>query len=269
MATQAEDRSFDDRKDPLGARMKELYEHETRIYLPKKTWSVCRIDGRSFHTFTRGLERPFDAGLHKAMSGTMAYLAGLISGCQLGYCQSDEISLLLTDFATETTEPFFGGNVQKISSVAASMATAYFNSIYTHPIYPDSLATFDARVFTLPSAVEAANYMLWRQQDAIRNAISMIGQVHFSPNQLHGLSTQRLREVLREKGIDVESFPEKFLRGQVVEKQTVMRPVEYTNKRTGEIVRTDPVERHVWARSAAPSFAGLDWLLECIPDKPS
>ena len=263
----AEDHSFDERKDPLGARMKERYENVTRIYLPRRSWSICRIDGRSFHTYTKGLERPYDEGLHTAIGETMAHLAGLVSGCALGYCQSDEISLLLCDFATEATEPFFGGNVQKIASVVASMTTAYFNSIYKHPQHPDSLATFDARVFSLPTAVEAANYMLWRQQDATRNAVSMIGQVHFSPTRLHGLSTPRLRESLRGQDVDVDGFPEEFLRGQVAERQTVLRPVEYTDKQN-QLVQTAPVERRIWVRSAAPPFQGLEWLLEHIPDKP-
>jgi tRNA(His) guanylyltransferase len=263
------DHSFDDRKDPLGARMKERYEQVTRQYLPKRTFSVVRIDGRSFHTYTKGLARPYDGGLMEAMGETAAYLCKEVAGCELGYVQSDEISLLLTDFASEATEPFFGGNVQKIASVTASMASAYFNSIYSHPEKPNSLATFDARVFSIPNATEVANYFQWREQDAKRNAISMVGQAHFSAKELQGVSTAALTEKLRtERGIDINDFPEDFLRGQVVERVTVLRPVEYFDKRTKMTVTTDPVERRVWERKPAPDFRGHEWIKERIPALP-
>lgn len=262
------DHRFDEEKDPLGARMKECYENQTRTYLPEKTYSLVRLDGRSFHVYTRGLERPYDSGLLKAMGETMSYLCHEVSNCRLGYCQSDEISLLLVDFLDQKTQAFFGGNVQKIASVCASMATAYFNSIYQHPLRPRMLATFDARVFTIPTQIEASNYFLWRQKDAKRNAVSMIGQAHLSPRELHGLSTREITERLEKSGISLSSFPETFLSGQIVERVSVLKPVEYTNKRTGEVVRTEPVERHEWQVGAAPEFKGLEWLLERVPEKP-
>ena len=107
--------------------MKANYENRTRYFLPRRTYTIIRLDGKAFHTFTRGLDKPFDNDLTWLMDSTTQYLCQKVQGCQLGYTQSDEISLLLTDFATEQTEAWFDGNIQKIVSVAASMATMFFN----------------------------------------------------------------------------------------------------------------------------------------------
>lgn len=255
-------------KDPLGDRMKREYENATRFHLPRRTYTIIRADGRSFHSFTRGLDRPFDYGLMEAIGETTKALCEQIAGTVLGYCQSDEITLLLTDFSAENTEPWFGGNLQKIVSVSAAIATAQFNRVYQHPKHQSALATFDARAFTIDDPVEVANCLLWRQQDAERNAISMIGQAAFPHRELQGVSTRNLREKLfSEKGIDVADFPEKALLGQVCFQETIFKPVTYTHKRTGEEITTDPVERRIWTLDAAPRFAARpgNWLYERLP----
>ena len=111
----------------LGDRMKNNYENITRYYLTRRMPVIIRLDGRSFHTFTRGFKKPFDDILVKTMQDTMKYLCENIQGCVLGYTQSDEISLVLTDYAEITTEAWFGNNLQKMCSVSASMATVAFN----------------------------------------------------------------------------------------------------------------------------------------------
>ena len=113
-------------KDPLGDRMKEQYEHRTRYLLPRRTYTLIRLDGKAFHTFTRGMERPFDHNLMKTMNEVTKYLCENIMGCVLGYTQSDEITLLLTDFQNEKSEAYFDGNIQKIASISAGMASAKF-----------------------------------------------------------------------------------------------------------------------------------------------
>ena len=118
-------------KDDLGKRMKEQYEQRTRTYLPRRTYTIIRLDGKAFHTYTRGMARPFDQDFMRVMDETTKYLCENIQGCVMGYTQSDEISLLLTDFTTITTDAWFDGQVQKIVSVAASMATAKFNNIFS------------------------------------------------------------------------------------------------------------------------------------------
>lgn len=254
-------------RDPLGDRMRG-YEIEARTRLPRRSLTVIRLDGRAFHSWTRavGLDRPYDVGMLLLMGHTTKALAEEISGTVLAYTQSDEISLLLQDFAGENTEPWFGGQVQKIISIAASVATAAFNAAI-----PGQLpAHFDARVFTVPSRVEAANYMLWRQRDARRNAISMLAEHHFSAKQLHGVPTFERRRMLEAMGVDLDAVDERFLNGQVVERATCREPVTYRRKDTGELVTTDPVERSRFEVMPAPEFAARpgNWLYERIPEPP-
>jgi len=184
--------------DSLGDRMKR-YENSFRYYLPIRMPLIIRIDGKAFHTLTRHCEKPFDKNFMYAIQKTMCELAKKIEGCKFSYCQSDEISLLLTDYDQLNTESWFGKNLQKIVSVSASIATAEFNSIF---LYGEQKATFDSRTFILPKE-EVCNYFIWRQQDATRNAIQMLGQSHFSHKQLHGLSCNDIQEKLfTEKNIN-------------------------------------------------------------------
>jgi len=174
-------------KDEIGKRMKEFYENRTRIYLPRRTYCIMRVDGRSFHQYCKSLVRPFDMGLIDDMNDTAKYLCENIQGAEIGFVQSDEISILLTDFATHQTDAWFDGNIQKIVSVAASMATAKFNQLRTLRFIMDKyekgvetitnkwfesyldnrLAEFDARTFTIPSKSEVMNYYLGGDQPAV------------------------------------------------------------------------------------------------------
>lgn len=117
-------------KTTIGDRMKNNYENITRYYLTRRMPVIIRIDGKAFHTFTRGFKKPFDDILVKTMQDTMKYLCENIQGCVLGYTQSDEISLVLTDYAELTTDAWFGNNLQKMCSVSASMATMAFNKFF-------------------------------------------------------------------------------------------------------------------------------------------
>lgn len=114
------------KNDSLGDRMKG-YEGVSRNFLTRRVPAIIRLDGKAFHTFTKGMEKPFDPVLTQAMQETMKYLCENIQGCVLGYTQSDEITLVLTDYATIQTDAWFGYNIQKMCSVSASMATMAFN----------------------------------------------------------------------------------------------------------------------------------------------
>jgi tRNA(His) 5'-end guanylyltransferase len=116
-------------RDDLGNRMKENYENRTRISLPRRSYTVIRIDGKAFHTYTKGLNRPFDRRLIEDMNATAAYLCKNIMGAKLAYVQSDEISIVITDFEDISTQAWFDNNLQKMCSVAASMATSEFNRL--------------------------------------------------------------------------------------------------------------------------------------------
>ena len=225
-------------KDSLGDRMKD-YENISRNYLTRRVPVIIRLDGRAFHTFTKGMQKPFDIILADAMLGTTQYLCENIQGCVFGYMQSDEITLVLTDYEKPTTEAWFGYNIQKMASVAASMATLKFNErfinaveqksyltnyacVHTDTPYPTeefdkyrsnyNSATFDARVFSIPKE-EVCNCLIWRQQDAIRNSIEAAGQVFFSPKKLLGKSCEMIKEMLHEITIEWSDYPIVFQRG--------------------------------------------------------
>ncbi len=237
------------KKNSLAARMKG-YENISRSSLTRRLPVIIRLNGKAFHTFTKDMQKPFDPVLTQAMQQTMKYLCENIQGCVFGYTQSDEITLVLTDYATIKTEAWFSCNVQKMTSIAASMATLAFNTAYkqaaeewcieagirgyevwgwenpdrTPPseedrkqseVYFSKLdkALFDARVFSIPKE-EVCNYLIWRQQDATRNSIEAVGQTHFSQSQLHGRNFNEIQEMLwAEKGISWNDIPTESKRG--------------------------------------------------------
>ncbi len=236
---------------PLGDRMKHHYEHRARTFLPCRTWTIIRVDGKCFHTYCRGLGRPFDQQLMDDMATTMRFLCEQIQGCRLGYTQSDEISLILNDTATIHTDAWFDGNVQKIVSVAASLATARFNQLR-----PDGgLAFFDARVFTIPDPTEVINYLVWRQQDTTRNSISMAAQHKFSPRELHGKTGDQMQDMLwKTYEINWDKYPDRFKRGTLAWQETTVEPVTYLDKRTNQTVTAPDCVRRVWRSGAPPVF---------------
>ena len=231
--------------DSLGDRMKG-YENVSRIYLTKRLPVIIRIDGRAFHSFTRGFARPFDELLHKVMWQTTKALCEQVGGTKLGYVQSDEISLLLINDDTISTEPWFGNNLQKLVSVSASIATMEFNRAFLREysafgealeyaqgdIDEDGkqinldegatrlqayekaalLAQFDARAFVIPPG-EVTNYFIWRQQDATRNSIQMVAQSLYSHGELQNKNTSDLQEMIFQKGVNWDNLPVRFKRG--------------------------------------------------------
>ena len=204
-------------KEQLGDRMKSNYENITRNYLPRRTNTIIRLDGKAFHNFTKGFDRPFDMEFIKVMNLTARYLCENIQGCKMAYVQSDEISLLLTDYDNLKTDAWFGGNIQKIVSISASMATAYFNSIIKD-FKPnvDTLGMFDSRVFTISDDEEVVNYFVWRQKDWERNSIQLMGQSIFSHKELHKKSCNEIQEMCFQKGINWNDYAIFLKRGRTV-----------------------------------------------------
>lgn len=215
--------------DELGKRMKEFYEQVPKTRLVRRTPVAIRIDGKAFHTFTRGFEKPFDEVLGRAMRETMKYLCENIQGCVLGYTQSDEITLILIDYKKLTSSAWFDYEVQKMCSIAASMATMAFNREFRKamdkdPTIPsvrynwytakiDNGAMFDARCFNIPKE-EVANLIYWRQLDATRNSIQMVGQANFSHKELQNKSCNQIQDMLfQERDINWNDFPTHLKRG--------------------------------------------------------
>ena len=255
-------------KDPLGDRMKADYESRTRHYLPRRTYTLVRVDGKAFHQYTRGCARPYDLPLMADMDAAAIALCENMEGARLAFVQSDEISVLLTDFATPQSQAWFDGSLQKICSLSASIATAHFNQARTvRGGSAASVALFDSRVWTIPQTIEVYNYFLWRQQDASRNSLSVTAQAHFPHGRLQGLDAAELHELLwSEKEINWNDLPVGFKRGRVVERVTVSKTVEYVDKRTGEQKREENVTRHEWRMTESPVFSQeKEWLLDRIP----
>ena len=235
--------------DSLGDRMK-LYEAVTRFTLPRRTYTIIRVDGRAFHSYLRDAEKPFDLVFMNQMDHVASELCAEMSGAVFSYTQSDEISVLLADFSSEHTEPWFGGNIQKMTSVAAATATAVLN----RDRYTDysNLATFDARVFTIPDPVEVMNYFVWRQRDCVRNSISMAARAQFSHKQLLGKNGNQMQEMLwTEKGINWNDYPDGAKRGRVCVKETKPGEVTYADKYGQQAVE---VVRSQWVTSPAEHF---------------
>ena len=199
------------------------YENINRNHLISRMPVILRLDGKAFHTFTKGFDKPYDKIMAKSMESTMRYLCENIQGCVLGYTQSDEITLVLVDYQTFDTTSWFDNNIQKMVSVAASMATLEFNRVfgrltngfggYVHEKAVNKGACFDCRAFNVPKE-EVTNCVLWRQQDAIRNSIQALGQAHFSHKELHGKSTEDIITMVKEKtGILWNNLPIEQQRG--------------------------------------------------------
>lgn len=236
-------------KDELGTRMKEFYEGVSKTRLVRRMPVAIRIDGKAFHTFTRGFQKPFDEILVKSMQDIMKYLCENIQGCVLGYTQSDEITLILVDYQNLNSCAWFDYEVQKMCSISASMATMAFNKAFASNVakqskrlyreyleekdasYIDTLeiamnkgAMFDARVFNIPKE-EVANLIYWRQLDATRNSIQMVGQANFSHKELQNKSCNMIQEMLfAEKGINWNDYPTYLKRGSCCIKTTIQNP---------------------------------------------
>lgn len=117
----------------LAKRMKR-YEAVSKTTLVTRMPVILRIDGKAFHTLTRGFQKPFDRVLNLSMMETMRFLCKNIQGCVLGYTQSDEITLVLVDYKKLTSNPWFDYEVQKMCSVGASMATVGFNNAFARRV---------------------------------------------------------------------------------------------------------------------------------------
>jgi tRNA(His) 5'-end guanylyltransferase len=255
--------------DELGDRMKENYENRTRFYLPRRTYTIVRVDGKAFHTYTRGCEKPYDIELMMAMDVTAAYMCKQMQGAEFAYVQSDEISVLLTDFTKDGTAAWYDGNLQKLASVSASLATAGFNmfmqNLAANP--KPTMALFDCRVFTIPDPTEVYNYFVWRQKDAARNSIQMAAQAEFSPKELHGKDCGELISMLfTERDINWMDYPAGCRLGRLIAPQYGAKTVEFTHKKTGE-KQTIEVTEHQWrATEDLPVFVdNPDWLRSRIP----
>lgn len=240
---------------PVMKRMKEAYEKRSQTFLTRRTPVILRCDGKAFHTYLKGAKKPFDNGVMEDMDDTAIYLCQNIQGAKCAYVQSDEISILITDYDTLNTDSWFDYSVQKMTSISASLATGRFNQLRVNRELSDNweedefsldellddvvsnykLAFFDSRVFNIPKE-EVANYFLARQKDAVKNSIASVAQSLYSHKELYKKNQSDLQEMIFQKGInwDDYSFGEK--RGRFIKK------VKYENQdKNGQFF-----ERYKW-----------------------
>lgn len=237
-------------QDSLGDRMKS-YEGCYRTHLPIRMPVILRIDGKAFHTYTKGCKRPVDQGLVDCMNDTAIELCKKVQGCQLAYVQSDEISLLVTNYQDVDTQSWFDNNLQKMVSISAATASVTFSlnswKIFAPPGSHEldswmKPAYFDSRAFVMPKE-DVNNYFLWRQQDATRNSVQMLARTLYSHKELNNKGNSELQNMCWAKGINWNDCPTPQKRGRcIVKKQIVkmacLRP--YYDK-TGKLVM--PSER--------------------------
>lgn len=200
--------------DSLGNRMKG-YEVAARSVLPRRLPVIVRVDGKAFHTFTRGCEKPFDMRLGNSMIRAAQELCENIQGAQMAYTQSDEISVLVHNYKRFESSAWFDNQIQKICSVSASIAAVRLSLDYQRTAY------FDARVFVLPEA-EVCNYFIWRQQDAVRNSIQALAQSLYSHKELFEKTQPMLQEMTFAKGKNWNDVLPRWKRGVCVTRSTLV-----------------------------------------------
>lgn len=215
--------------DDIGDRFKR-YEAVSDYSLPRRLPLVIRVDGRAFHGLK--LHKPFDVEFHARMGNAAQALCKSIQGAVLAYFQSDEISIIARDDMENTTQPWVDKRLNKLLSLSAAIATAAFNDGSTY-----GPRQFDSRAFVVPDLNEVTNYLIWRQQDATRNSVSMAAQAQFSHKSLHGVDSRGMLDRLREAGKPWEETPTHFKRG------TICRPVKVLKETP---MSAEPVERREW-----------------------
>jgi tRNA(His) 5'-end guanylyltransferase len=261
-------------KDTIGDRMKG-YENCYRLYIPRKSFVIIRIDGKAFHAYTRGCEKPFDKELNNIFCRATLAACEQIQNVKFAYHQSDEISFVLTDFENIKTDAWFGNNIQKMTSVAASIFTAEFNRftliskmqkmaenggrvMISNDMWDLKMAQFDARVFMVPSYIEVYNYYLWRQRDCEKNSVQSLARANFPHKELQNKNGDQLQELLfSQKNLNWNDCPANQKRGEGFYKKGVDITTE-----------NGIVKRNRWfCDENIPIFSqDLNWFKDRIPE---
>jgi tRNA(His) guanylyltransferase len=237
--------------DEMGDRLKNYEGQESdRRFMP--LLPICaRLDGRSFSGFTRGMQRPYDPHFSQLMIDTTRYLVEE-TNAKIGYTQSDEISLVYYSDKIES-QVFFDGRIQKMTSVLASMCSVYFNFIIRNKLFDSKcklesnpnkdkeihfcemnnhylwikkaamMPVFDCRVWTVPNQIEACNTLLWREQDATKNSLSMSAREYYSDKELFKKNSSEKHEMLFQKGVNWDKYPSYFKRGTYIQRRTILK----------------------------------------------
>jgi tRNA(His) 5'-end guanylyltransferase len=210
--------------ESLGDRMKHYETAEAGRRLMPLLPALARLDGRAFHSFVRGLARPFDKRLSDLMIDTATFLVRE-TGAVVGYTQSDEITLAWVPEEFDE-QIFFDGRIQKMTSTLAALCAAHFNRrlpAFLPGEYAERLPVFDCRVWNVPTLEEAANTFLWRELDATKNSISMAARAYYDHAEVHDRSGREMQDLLWRKGINWNDYPVLFKRGTFIRRRKVSR----------------------------------------------
>lgn len=251
----------------MGTNKNEMFfkdiESQYKITASKKAYTILRLDGKSFSKYTKGLVKPFDPQLISDFNEVVKYLCENMENVRFAYTQSDEISVLMTDFESANREAWFGNSLQKIVSISASLATYKMNALRPG----GKAAIFDSRVLSLKSKADAMRYFIWRQKDCARNAVQMVAYQNFSTKQLDGVSTEHQKALLLNNGINFDtdfSQGEKFGRCST----RVQRSVKIERRAGMPADAPEMVERNFWEVVDSPVFSNAAGgiLSDTIPD---
>ena len=249
--------------DELGDKMKRFEMMEAGRLLMPGLPIVARLDGRAFHTFTRGLERPYDARMSRMMIETTRYLVRK-EHADIGYTQSDEITLVWLP----KEELPFGGRVQKLCSILPSMAAAVFNHYMLEfmPEKKEAFPCFDCRVWQVPSVETVLEVLRWREMDATKNSVTMAASKYYSHTELHGKGRADQHEMLHAKGVNWNDYPDFFKKGSYLKRIAVRR--ELTQEELSRIPEahrpTSPVWRTEVLEMELPPFNQIEHPLETL-----
>lgn len=260
-------------QDAMGDRMKEFEGIETGQRFIPLLPIVVRLDGRSFSSYTKWMERPYDVLMSRTMIETTKALVRETNAV-IGYTQSDEITLILYSDAFDS-EIWFDGKKQKMISCLASFCSVTFYRLICEA-NPEKktapLPTFDCRAYNAPSKTEAVNAVLWREKDATKNAISSAARSLYSHKDIEGKTGSEKQEMLFAKGVNFNKYPAAFKRGTFIQRRKVVRtftkdelevlPPKHKARKDPDlkIERTDVVELEM------PSFSKVINRVEVIFD---
>lgn len=242
--------------EELGNRMKK-YEDVTNTSLVQGIPFIVRLDGKAFHTFTKGMKKPYDENMSHAMMSTCSYLVESFNA-SVGYTQSDEISLVFLP----REDQLYSGRIQKISSVLASTASAKFNQIIAKvlPEKASMLPVFDARTFNVPDIRIAAEQLVWREADATRNSLTMAAHSHFTTKELHKKGFNEKHDMLHSVGVNWNDYPDFFKRGSYFKRVKTL--VELTDIQLADIPEkyrpAEPIVRSIVSCLELPPLVDVD-----------
>ena len=243
-----------------------LYENTYRQVFPPNSWIIIRLDGKGFHTWTRGLTQ-FNEGLSNTFISTaVSVVDSIFSNALLAYGQSDEVTIVLSP-VYDPAQYMFGAKHDKLVSVSSSAFTAAFNSCKNE--YADLRskppAIFDSRVFAVPSVDEVINTLLFRQQDAVRNSVQSLARTLASHKECHGLDSSGLQDLCHERGTNWNDLAPKWKRGwTLVKRQVTIDPAQYHGPI--EYRPTEPYARKTWSLETPDILKERDALISNIKE---